>query len=40
MLAADVDLAEGILRHARSLQEHLVKRRVVALRQIVDRLLG
>ena len=33
MVAANMDLPVGILRHARCLQQHLVERDVVALRQ-------
>ena len=39
VLAADMDLAVGILRDAGRLQHHLVQRRVVTLRQIMNRLL-
>ena len=36
MLAANMQLAEAILRHARRLQDHLVERGVVAARLIVE----
>ena len=36
VLAADVQLAEGILRHAGRLQDHLVEQRVLAARLGLD----
>ena len=38
VLAAQVDLAEAVLRHAGRLQQHLVKRRVFALRNVLQSL--
>ena len=38
VLAAQVDLAEAVLRHAGGLQQHLVERSVVALRDVLQRL--
>ena len=40
VLAADVQLAEGILRHARRLQDHLIEQRVVAAGLVLDVLGG
>src|SRR5262249_46550152 len=40
MLAAHMQLAEGILRHARCLQDHGVEREIVAARLCVDLLGG
>ncbi len=40
VVAADMQLAEGVLHHARRLQDHLVQRHVLAARQDVDHLLG
>ena len=40
MVAANVELAERILDHARRLEQHLVKRGVVALRQFLNCLLA
>jgi hypothetical protein len=37
VVAADMQLAERILRHPGGLQQHLVQRRVVALRLVLDR---
>ena len=39
MLASDVKLPERVLRHLRSLQDHLVQQRVVAARDRVDGVL-
>ena len=36
MLAADMQLAEGILGHARRLQDHRIERRIVAARLVVE----
>ena len=36
MLAADMQLAEGFLRHARRLQDHRIERGIVAARLILD----
>ena len=40
MLAADVQLAEGILRHARRLQDHRIERGIVAARLVLNVLGG
>ncbi|WP_293382355.1 hypothetical protein [Phenylobacterium sp.] len=40
VVAADVQLAEAVLRHARRLQDHLIELRIGAGRQVVDERLG
>ena len=36
MFAAQMDLAEAVLRHARRLQQHLIERRILTLRNVLQ----
>ncbi len=40
MVAANMDLAETVLHHARGAQQHLVQRRILAQRRVADRRLA